>query len=95
MSQMARPRDSAGRHTAACAPPTVPVGRGLAFIYFPGMVAIEASFVTYAEEQKMGVRSKNGSLKKPQMTIKERRAEKRARAAEERLLISRRKRDRV
>jgi hypothetical protein len=59
------------------------------------MVAIEASFVTYAEEQKMGVRSKNGSLKKPQMTIKEKRAEKRARAAEERLLVSRRKRDRV
>ncbi|BBZ33416.1 hypothetical protein MCNF_20210 [Mycolicibacterium confluentis] len=43
----------------------------------------------------MGVKSKNATLKKPQMSLKERRAEKRARVAEVQSAVYRRKRDRA
>ncbi|WP_286150049.1 hypothetical protein [Mycobacterium sp. ACS4331] len=43
----------------------------------------------------MGVKSKNGGMKKPQMSLKERRAEKRAKVAEAQGVVSRRKHDRV
>jgi hypothetical protein len=70
--------------------PTVRKTEGLAFIFSLGMV--EHSGGCEEKEHPMATKSRSADLKKPTMTVKERRAAKRAKNHEERLTVSRRKR---